>query len=158
MRWVNTRRRRVADDEEVPAGRDGLGQPPVTSTIPPSGGCRKWVVTRSYDRPPAAKARASTCHQSMRSATPASSACRAARARPLAEKSAPVTVQPCWASQITSPPSPQPTSSAVPGVSPDTSATSCAFGFPLQTFCSPEYRSSQLGGSNMAAASSSVGW
>ncbi|MBB3091180.1 hypothetical protein FHS12_004145 [Nocardioides albus] len=60
----------------------------------------------------------------VRSATPDSSACRCARASPFAEKSAPVTVHPWCASQITSPPSPQPTSSAVPGVSAETSATS----------------------------------
>jgi hypothetical protein len=33
---------------------------------------------------------------------------------------------------MTSPPSPQPTSSAVPGVSCDASATSCALALPLQ--------------------------
>ena len=136
-RCVNTSDGAWPTTSRCPPGATASARRPATSTIPPSGGCRKCVVTRSKDRPSAANVRASTCHQSVRSATPASSACRAARASPLAEKSAPVTRQPWRASQITSPPSPQPTSSAVPGVSSDTSATSCGLGSPLQTFSSP---------------------
>ena len=84
-------RRCMADDRRCPPGATAPARRPATSTIPPSGGWRKWVVTRSSDRPPASKVRASTCHQSVRSATPASAACGGGASEPLAEKSAPVT-------------------------------------------------------------------
>ena len=60
-----------------------------------------------------------------------------------AEKSTAVTRHPCAASQIASAPSPQPTSSAVPGGRSAASATSCGLGFPLQIASVGAVRASQ---------------
>ncbi|SKV20114.1 Uncharacterised protein [Mycobacteroides abscessus subsp. abscessus] len=57
----------------------------------------------------------------------------AARRSAVWAKSMPVTCQPCCASQIASPPSPQPASSAVRGGSDDISATNCGLAFPLHS-------------------------
>ena len=58
------------------------------------------------------------------------------RPRPLSETSLAVTVQPCSASHIASPPSPAPTSSARPGFRPETSFTRVPLALPLHS-CSP---------------------
>ena len=69
--------------------------------------------------------------------TPASAACCAATSSAVWEMSVAVTVQPWEASQIASPPWPQPRSSAVPGSRSATSSTSDAFGLPLQRLLPP---------------------
>src|SRR6266480_289721 len=69
--------------------------------------------------------------QTHSTATPASSAASRARVTATSEMSIAVTVQPLRASQIASAPSPQPTSSARPGVRSATSAASRPFGRPL---------------------------
>jgi microcystin-dependent protein len=104
----------------------------VTAGMPPSGGCRKCVVTRSQVPPPESKWRASTCHQSHRSTAPAASAWRRALASPVGGEVRARHRPPVRASQTTSPPTPHPTSRAVPGTAPAISATSCRFGSPLQ--------------------------
>ncbi len=108
--WPTTRR--------CPPGATASHRRRVTSTIGRRAGAGSGRSPgRRCGRRPRTSGRR-RCSQSVRSATPAWSACLAARARPAVEKSAPVTRQPRWASQMTSPPSPQPTSSAVPGDQP----------------------------------------
>ena len=59
------------------------------------------------------------------------------------EMSMPMASQPCWASQIASPPSPHPRSKARPGVSAPATLARFAFTRPDQTAGFAEYRPSQ---------------
>jgi hypothetical protein len=77
----------------------------------------------------------SCCSQVIAAATPAAAALSAPVSSALCATSVAVTVQPRAASQMASPPWPQPTSSAVPGVSEATSVASDALTFPLQRVC-----------------------
>ncbi len=79
----------------------------------------------------------------VRSATPASDAARSPRSTAVRDRSTPVTVQPCSASQTTSPPSPHPRSSARPPAgSPTTTSASTAFTRPDQMPSRSAYRAS----------------
>ena len=112
-------------DEQVPAGGDETGRGPQDLARGSSTGeCRKLAVTRSYCGATSREARSFAANEARSSASPA--ACAASRARPIAEGeiSIPVAVHPCWASQMTSAPSPHPRSSDLPGASSEaTSAT-----------------------------------
>ena len=89
-----------------------------------------WADTRSKVAGAGSHSNRSPWHQVIRSATcgPARSAISADVASATEEMSTPVTTQPCEASQIASAPSPQPTSSAVPGLSSVAYRTSTGLG------------------------------
>src|SRR6516162_1634220 len=126
----------------------------VNNRVRCSGGnCMNCADTRSNESRSGGWAIRSACRHSMRAAAAGSvsRACCAARSSATPEISAPTTIHPARASQMASAPSPQPTSRARPGGRPATSATSCGFGFPLQTRCADRYRSSQKSTPNIAS-------
>ena len=106
----------VVDGEQQPSGAHRVEQCPHGASPAALGSAGYCIDTRSNEQAGNGVCRASP--QTHSTAAPARSA--ASRARPMAtsEMSIAVTVQPLRASQIASAPSPQPTSSARPGVRP----------------------------------------
>lgn len=147
---------------------------PITRSLPPgatadtarrrmasrgksTGECRNADITRSYCADGRHAAR-SVCSHSIRSESPAFAASPAPTSRAIDEMSSAVTSQPRAASQRASAPSPDPSSSAVPGVRSDTCCATVAFTRPLHIRpCSVRrltYRSSQNRVASAAASGS----